>query len=401
MKLLFTLLLLTCSSLLCHAEETFVVDGVAYKMNSDGESVSVTYIRQTGWNWKSWNNYDDETIDIPAFVTNEDGVTYTVTEIGTEAFSNSHNLTTVTLPTTIKRIESYAFANCDKLSVIELPDGLEEIATWAFFNSHLDKLVVPPSLQKIGTNAFYSEISGGGASNVYISDLSAWLRIDFGEDSNPTKGHFYLNDEPIIELIIPNDINEVKRYALMNVDCEKLIVPNHVSVIGDYAFYGCKAQSIIIGDGVKEIGSWALSYCAYTTIELGASVEIIYSPNFNNIPNLTTVIQHTTLPPILGTRTGAHQFFSYFHGREDDEDDYDLSTKTLIVPKDSKETYENATKWNEFGRIIEEGEEEPTSINSVQGTNHAYILYDLQGRKINVPSEHGIYIRNGKIVMAK
>lgn len=399
MKHLFTLLLLTCSSLLSHAEEKFVVDGVAYKMNSDGKSVSVTNIRQTGWNWKSWNNYDDETIDIPAFVTNEDGVTYTVTEIGTEAFSNSHNLTTVTLPTTIKRIESYAFANCDRLSVLELPDGLEEIATWAFFNSHLKKLVVPSSLQKIGTNAFYSEISGGGASNVYISDLSAWLRIDFGEDSNPTKGHFYLNDEPIIELIIPDDIYEVKRYALMNVDCEKVIVPNHVSVIGDYAFYGCKAQSIIFGDGVKEIGSWALSYCNYQTIELGSSVETIYSPNFNNIPNLTTIITHAPLPPTLGTRTGAYQIFTYFHGREDDEDDYNLSTKTLVVPKGAKDAYSNATKWKEFGHIMEEGDEEPTHITAVQDNSNPTPLYDLQGRIVNHPRERSLYIKNGKVIL--
>lgn len=397
MKHLFTLALLTCSLLFCHAE-TFVDNDIAYQVNSDGTSVSVTYIKDTGWNWKSWNNYEDETIVIPETVSNGD-VTYPVTAIGTCAFSNSHKLTTVILPSTIRRIESYAFANCDNLSVLELPNGLEEIATWAFFNCHLDKLVIPPSLKKVESAAFYSEISGGGASNVYISDLSAWLKIDFGQEGNPTRSHFYLNNEPIAQLIIPDDIEDVKRCALMNIDCEEIIVPDHVSSIGEYAFYGCKAQYIKIGEGVKEINSWALSYCNYQTIELGSSVETIYSPNFNNIPNLTTIITHAPQPPTLGTRTGAYQIFTYFHGRDDDEDDYNLSTKTLVVPKGAKDAYSNATKWKEFGHIMEEGDEEPTHITAVQDNSNPTPLYDLQGRIVNHPRERSLYIKNGKVIL--
>ena len=395
MKRFFTFILLICSAVLSYAYTDFVADGIAYSINSDGKTVSVTNLNTTGWNWKSWNNYEDVTIEVPPTVSNDD-VTYEVTAIGSMAFSNSHNLTSVTLPTTIKKIESYAFSCCDKLTELILPDGLEVIEGWTFFNCRLNKLVIPPSLKTIGGAAFYSEISGGGATNVYITDLSAWLKIDFkDESSNPTKMNFFLNDEPIVHLVIPDDITIINNNALKYVDCESVIVPNHVTSIGNYAFYGCKAETIIIGDGVKTIGSWALSYCSYKTIELGANVETIETPNFNNIPNFTTVICHSITPPVIS----GGQAFTYFHGRDDDEDDYNLATKKLIITQGAKDAYINAYKWKEFGTIIENA---PTIINestaSIKTEETTY--YNLQGQLLQYPT-HGLYIVNGKKVFIK
>lgn len=41
----------------------------------------------------------------------------------------------------------------------------------------------------------------------------------------------------------------------------------------------------------------------------------------------------------------------------------------------------------------------PSGIDEVKTTSAAPAYYDLQGRRINCPSAHGIYIVNGKKIM--
>lgn len=398
MKRCFIILLL-CRIVSCYASEKFVNNGVMYQVNEDEKSVTVTYMRQTGWNWKSTNNYDAVALDIPEKVLYGD-VVYTVTAIGMGAFSNSHNLKSITLPSTINRIDNYAFSCCEKLKELFLPNGLETINGWAFFNCSFDKLFVPSSLKIVEGAAFFSEISSGGALNVYISDLSAWMRVIFSSvDSNPTKLHLLLNDEPIEDLIIPDDIDVVNNYALMRVDCKTLTVPDNVTSIGSYAFYGCKAGIITIGDGVETIESWALSYCSYNTIELGSNVKTISGPNFNNIPNLSVVISHSPTPPTFA----GSQFFTYFHGRDDDEDDYNLSNKILYVPAASVNAYKTAEQWSRFGQILPidplDVKEIKTGEVTVPDANAP--IYDLMGRHLQRKPASGYYIQGGKKYFVK
>lgn len=347
MKKQLLLLLLTFFSIsICNA---FVVDDIVYKVNADEETVSVTYYTEH-WNWSSGNNYSASTIVVPPTIS-YDNKEYVVTEIGNKAFNNSHNLTSITLPTTITKIGSYAFSCCEKLKDLELPESLETIEPWAFFNCMLTNLVIPTTLKKIGSSAFYSEISGGGAANVYISDLSAWLKINFGsDDANPTKANFYLNGEPITDLVIPDDVTTLGTSALRYVNCETLTVPDHVTSIGSYAFYGCKAKNIKIGEGVHEIGSWALSYCSnVVSVELGLNISKINTPNFNNIGNIKTITCNALTPPSISDQ----QAFTYFHGSDDDEDDYTLDDVTLNVPSGTQRKYRNAETWKRFGHIKE------------------------------------------------
>lgn len=326
------------------------VDGLVYKQNLDDTTTVSLTCKSDHWNWSSSNNYSQTSITVPPSIL-VDGVEYRVTALAERALNNCHNLTSVYLPNTIKKLGYYAFSCCDNLKELILPDSLEYIGPWAFFNCHLDKLVVPPSLKEFGFSAFYSEIGASGASNVYISDLSAWLRIKFGsQDANPTRAHFFLNNEPIKNLVIPNDIDEINSSALAYIDCETITIPDHVMGIADYAFYGCKAKEIKIGTGIAEIGSWALSYCSNVeSITLGQNVSKIYTPNFNNIGKIKTIFCNSLTPPSISN----HQAFTYFHGRDDDEDEYTLDDVTLIVPTGTQRAYRDAETWKRFGHIKE------------------------------------------------
>ena len=83
--------------------------------------------------------------------------------IGAYAFAvdsttSSDNLTSITLPSSLKIIGDYAFYNRTKISTFpELPDGLTTIGNGAFYNvrsGSTDALVIPASVTSIGNFAF-------------------------------------------------------------------------------------------------------------------------------------------------------------------------------------------------------------------------------------------------------
>ena len=57
---------------------------------------------------------------------------YTVTGIGDECFNVCTELTSVTLPGTLKTIGEYAFSYCSKLTSISIPGSVESIDNYCF-----------------------------------------------------------------------------------------------------------------------------------------------------------------------------------------------------------------------------------------------------------------------------
>ena len=207
LKHLFTALLLLCSSVaFAHA---FEVDGIYYSItNSTTKKVKVTY---SGSSYSAVANEYTGSVVIPESVTYND-VTYSVTSIGSEAFSGCSGLTSVAIPSSVTSIENNAFHGCSKLK------------------------------------------------EVHISDLAAWCSIDFGNsNANPMyhANNLYLNGELVVdELIIPEGVTEIKNYAFYNYN--KLVnvtIPSSVTSIGNYAFCYINAVFNIAAETLPTVGS--------------------------------------------------------------------------------------------------------------------------------------------------
>lgn len=120
------------------------------------------------------DRYNDASYIIPATVS-YNGQTYTVTEIGREAFDNS-KARSVTLPSTLKYIAAWAFTRTDLESIV-LPlsvkaignmafwsskqlrsitfnEGLEVIGTTVFQSTAIESIILPKSLKKVENSAF-------------------------------------------------------------------------------------------------------------------------------------------------------------------------------------------------------------------------------------------------------
>lgn len=134
-------------------------------------------------------------LEIPETV-EYNGRTYTVVEIGEFGFDNA--LTSVTLPSTLKRINdagfyntqistieipesvttigAHAFDNCNYLNNVRFSEGLISIDAFAFYKcSQLNEIILPASLDAIGAGAFIgcNQLKTLTSLNIYPPALTA------------------------------------------------------------------------------------------------------------------------------------------------------------------------------------------------------------------------------------
>ena len=224
---------------------------------------------------------------------------------------------------------------------LSLKEGTRLIGSYAFdYCTGLTSVTIPNSVTSIGSEAF---CECTGLTEVNISDLSAWCKIDFSYyRANPL---FYaeklnLNGTEIKDLVIPNDITEIKNYVFS--DCTGLIsvtIPNSVTSIGFSAFYYCTGlTSVTIPNSVTSIGDEAFCECSnLTSVSIGNSVTSIGNEAFNYCWNLDTIISLNPTPPACS---------------RSESFDYDLySSATLYVPKDSYAKYFIDEVWGQFNNI--------------------------------------------------
>lgn len=181
--------------------------------------------------------------------------------------------------------------------------------------TELTSVSIPSSIRNIGTEAFKNCVN---LTAVYITDLESWCKIEFGNSSssNPLAfaHHLYLNGEEVTNLVIPDGIEIVEARSFTGCDlksvsipasvtnigysafsnCTKLTsvsIPNSVEYINGKAFAGCSALlSIDIPEGVEGIGQEAFKECTgLTSVTIGDDVTHIGSSAFEGCSNLATL----------------------------------------------------------------------------------------------------------------
>lgn len=110
-----------------------------YTVNADGESVTV-----------SGTSGKPKQLTIESSISDGNGKSYTVTKIGMGAFNST--LEEVTLPPTLDEIEDSAFFKCSSLTEITIPEGVTKIGTNAFYGcSQLTSITIPSTITDMDT----------------------------------------------------------------------------------------------------------------------------------------------------------------------------------------------------------------------------------------------------------
>ena len=281
-----------------------------------------------------------------------------VTSIERNAFTECTGLKSVYIPNSVTKIGFYAFSGCSSLTSITIPNSVTEIKTYVFQDStgeliidnkalvekdyasndypmnsntstwlsgsKFTKLTIGDSITKIGSYAFcnfstltsvtignnVSEIgsfafdSCRNLTSVYITDLSAWCKIDFDSyNANPLcyAKKIHLNGTEITELTIPSDITTIMNYTFYN--CSSLTsvtIPDSVTSIGSNAFIACgNLSNVTIGNSVETIGYKAFNSCGnLSNVTIGNSVETIENSAFSDCKNLKEISLPNSLKSI-------------------------------------------------------------------------------------------------------
>ena len=129
-----------------------IMDGIAYRVNDDGTSVTVT----------SGGDYTDAVI-IPSEVTYND-VTYSVTSIGASAFSGCSGLSAVIIPNSVTSIGNNAFCGCSNLTFVAIPQSVITMGNSVFYNCwNLQSMLL------LGTECDYFTSGASSVRNLYLA----------------------------------------------------------------------------------------------------------------------------------------------------------------------------------------------------------------------------------------
>ena len=187
-------------------------------------------------------------------------------KIEATAFYGCENLKSITIPEGVKTIDYSAFKGCTSLTSLTLPESLEEICSNAFeCCSSLSSIHIPKTIKKIGDFAFrYTKITNLETS-FFVQDASK-------------------NGESV-EFTIKNGIAKKNRTLLYAVEpIEELVIDKDVEEIADYAFQKCQnLKRVKIGEGVKKIGIGAFKGCSFLQeVSIPDSIEQIEGFVFEN-----------------------------------------------------------------------------------------------------------------------
>ena len=173
-----------------------------------------------------------------------------VQTIGSNAFEECYDLTSVTIPNSVKKIGNEAFSVCSSLTNVTISNNVESIGHEAFKRCiSLKKIKIPNSVKSIGGGAFES---CSNLESINIPDSVTSIGLDAFRFCSRLK-----------KVNLSKSIKTIPYAAFL--DCcslEDLQISEGVEVIDSHAFDSCSSlKNIDIPKSVKTINSDAFINC--------------------------------------------------------------------------------------------------------------------------------------------
>ncbi len=234
-----------------------VVMPQVWYLNPDGSYVS---------QWSSEFPYKQSSIVIPDSVTfyhwNDGGtehysgrkessayqpLTYAVEAIGDYCFRGASNLSSLTIPSTVKYIGTEAFEYTDKLFSLDIPESVEKVGWLAFARTGLKEVVIPASS------------SNWLDSDAAFQDNANLTKVTFAQGTTAIQDRIFFGCTALRTIIIPDEVMYIGPGAFAG--CEALTeihLPASLQVLNNRLFRGCPLRALEIPAGVIEIEGSAL-----------------------------------------------------------------------------------------------------------------------------------------------
>lgn len=332
------------------AATSFTSDGIKYIVTSTTDK-TVKVAQNTITEYKG-------DIVIPSTVT-YNSVTYTVTEVGANAFKSLKEVTSVTLPETVTVIGADAFYQCINMTSINLPTALTTIGDYTFYLcKNLGNVTIPNTVTSLGKYAFY--------------DCESFSKLTIPTGLTAIPEGAFCSCSNIYSVTIPEGVTTIGDGAFSGIILLKEInFPSTLTTIGLRAFSSCwLLRTLNIPNTITTIGAYAFDYCPnLATVYISGSVTSIPSTAFDRCSKITSVYLDCETPPAF-------------------EGCFNYETTTVYVPTGSLAAYQQ-TAWSSF-KLAEydmaDGIDiDGTGVSTVTMKATPVRYYTVGGRQVDSP----------------
>ena len=248
--------------------------------------------------------------------------------IGSSAFYNLPNLTSVKIPEGVTTLGNIAFKNCTSLKEVYLPTTLTSITTGGTSATFMDcraieKITIPNAV-----------VSGtcSTPNNIFGFSVATIKEIEFNETVTLIGNNAFSGFKALERIEIPDTVTSIGNSAFK--DCTalsgKITIPENVESIGNNAFQNCKnitemeflskgklvsignsaflsasaMVSLKIPEGVTTLGTYAFGQCtSLKEVSLPTTIATIYIAGNNATFHSCNAIEKITIPNVVASGT--------------------------------------------------------------------------------------------------
>lgn len=199
-----------------------------------------------------------------------------IDEIPNEAFNGRWAIDKVLLPPTLKKIGTYAFQGT-ALTSVNIPDNVETIEGYAFSNARqLQEVHLPDSLTSLGCYAFSACRSLRTVKIPTKLKEIPWYAFDGCKSLQSVELH--------------DSITGIGDYSFRNCNLREITLPKSTTWVGGYAFNGnSNLSKVTLNEGLIDIWAYAFQDTAIDTLNCPSTLRNIYNAAFAGCRNLRQI----------------------------------------------------------------------------------------------------------------
>ncbi len=199
-----------------------------------------------------------------------------IDEIPSNAFSGRWAIDKVVLPPTLKKIGSFAFHGT-ALTSVNIPDNVETIKECAFSQvRQLQEVHLPDSLTSLGNYAF--------------AECRSLRTVKIPTKLKTIPDYTFQNCRSLQSVELHDSITAFEDYSFNNCDLREITLPKSTTWVGGSAFKGnANLSKVTLNEGLVDIWTYAFQNTAIDTLNCPSTLRNIYSNAFRDCTNLRQI----------------------------------------------------------------------------------------------------------------
>lgn len=222
----------------------------------------------------------------------ENGILFNKDKTSILCFPMKNNIKDYTIPSTVTTIEERSFFCCENLSTLTIPESVKHIKDAGIaFNANLYKIDVDKNnTEYLSENA----ILFNKAKTMLITYPAQLIAKEYRIPDNVTtiSSAAFSVSAYLSTIHIPNSVADIKKSAFeLSDSISSLTLPDSLTKIDDYLFSSCTNLSLMeLSDNITEIGMGAFRFCSnLTSIVIPENVKTVGNLAFYDCDKLESI----------------------------------------------------------------------------------------------------------------